>query len=482
MEGFRKLKLDEEILKLLKENEITVPTEIQEKTIPLVLEGKDIIAASYTGSGKTLAFGLPMIQNFQKGEGIQGLVMTPTRELALQVTETLKEFSKAKKLKVTAVYGGVGIEPQMKNLESADIVVGTPGRLLDHIQRETIDLKKVKIVVLDEADMMLDMGFLDDVAKIMEECPKERQTTLFSATMPDAIIDLSKMYLKHPVKVFGESYVDPKQLRQFFYDIYPDNLKFSLLTHLLKKEHPGMIMVFCNTRRNVDFVVENLKAQGIDAIAIHGGLTQNKRDNVMDQFHAKTVEVLVCTDVAARGLDIKGVSHVYNYDVPKEPKEYVHRAGRTARAGEKGMVVSLVSTRDGDNFRAILREHDIKIDEIRMPKVDRVRIIRLDDRRGGRFGERREFGSGGFGRERSGGFGERREYGSDRGGERREGGYRSDRGGERRDGYRPSGYGGRRYHDREEEAKKPPEIKRGKARHHTHVREPYRGPSKGGKK
>lgn len=486
MEEFRKLKLDEEILAILKENEITIPTEIQEKTIPLVLEGKDVIAASYTGSGKTLAFGLPMIQKFQKGEGIQGLIMTPTRELALQVTETLKEFSKEKKLKVTTVYGGVSIEPQMKSLESADIVVGTPGRLLDHIQRETINLKSVKIVVLDEADMMLDMGFLDDVARILEECPEERQTTLFSATMPAAIIEMSERYLKDAVQVLAETYVDPKKLRQAFYDIYPDNLKFSLLAHLLKKEHPGMIMVFCNTRRNVDFVVENLKAQEIDAIAIHGGLTQNKRDNVMETFHSKKVEVLVCTDVAARGLDIKGVSHVYNYDVPKEPKEYVHRAGRTARAGEKGMVISLVSTRDGDNFRAILREHDIKIEEIRMPKVDRVRIIRLDDRRDGRFGER-----SGFNRERPGGFGERRSYGSDRGGERREGGYRSEHGGERSGGFRSerregghsSGYGGprRNYHDREDEARKPPEIKRGKARQRTHVRAVYRGPGPKGK-
>jgi len=494
MEEFRKLKLDEELLEILKEEEITHPTEIQEKTIPLVLQGKDVIAASFTGSGKTLAFGLGMIQSFEKGNGVQGLVMTPTRELALQVTETLKKFSKTKKLKVTAVYGGVTIDPQIKSLESADIVVGTPGRLLDHIQRKTIDLSSVKIVVLDEADMMLDMGFLDDVGRIIEECPEEnRQTMLFSATMPNEIIDLSDRYLKDPVQVIAKSYVDPKMLKQVYYDIYPDNLKFSLLTHLLKKEHPGMIMVFCNTRRNVDFVVENLKNQGIESIAIHGGLTQNKRDNVMEKFHAKTVEVLVCTDVAARGLDIKGVSHVYNYDIPKEPKEYIHRAGRTARAGESGMVINLVATRDGDNFRAVLSEHDMKIDEVRMPKVDRVRIIRLDDRRGGRFGDKPGSGFRGEGREggfrpspggrfghsgaRTGGY--RSEHSREEGGERREGGYRSERGeyrSERREGGRSG------YHNREEEAKTPPEIKRGKARQHTHIRAVYRGgSSKGGK-
>ena len=483
MEEFRKLKLDEQLLEILKEDEITIPTEIQEKTIPLVLEGKDVIAASYTGSGKTLAFGLGMIQLSEKGNGVQGLVMTPTRELALQVTETLKKFSKTKELKVTAVYGGVGIAPQIKSLESTDIVVGTPGRLLDHIQRGTIDLSGVKIIVLDEADMMLDMGFLDDVGRIIEECPKERQTMLFSATMPSAIIDLSDRYLKNPITVLAQTYVDPKMLRQVYYDIYPDNLKFSLLTHLLKKEHPGMVMVFCNTRRNVDFVVENLGAQGVESIAIHGGLTQNKRDNVMEKFHAKTVEVLVCTDVAARGLDIKGVSHVYNYDIPKEAKEYVHRAGRTARAGEAGMVINLVSTRDGDNFREVLREHDLKIEEVRMPKVDRVRIIRHDDR----FGDRGSFrggSTGGFRNEgREGGFrpggrfnrgseshrsesGPRTEGHSSESGEKREGGYSTER--------REYSSGGRNY-GHEAEDKKPPEIKRGKARTHTHVSAVYRG-------
>lgn len=454
MDRFRKLGLDEGLLELLKEGEITIPTEIQEKTIPLVLEGKDVIAASYTGSGKTIVFGLPMIQNFEKGAGIQGLILTPTRELTLQVTEALKKFSKVKKLKVTAVYGGVSIEPQIKNLESADIVVGTPGRILDHMERETIDFKGLKVAVLDEADMMLDMGFLDDVGRILEACPKERQTMLFSATMPDQIVELSRRYLRNPVKVFAGSFVDPKKLRQVYYEVQPDNLKFSLLVHLLKKEHEGMVMVFCNTRRNVDFVVENLKAQGIEAIAIHGGYTQNRRDSVMEQFHSKEVKILVCTDVAARGLDIKGVTHVYNYDIPKDPKEHIHRAGRTARAGEKGMVVSIVSSRDSDNFRAIFKENDFKITEIRMPFVQRVRIVRKDDRRDfrgrGGFGDERRGGSGGF---REGGRAEGSEY---RGGERRE----------------------RRSYSEEEKDDKPQEIHRGRARPKIHVRDIWRGPMK----
>jgi len=326
------------------------------------------------------------------------------------------------------------------------------------MERETIDLRNLKVVVLDEADMMLDMGFLDDVGKIIEECPKDRQTMLFSATMPDQIVELSRRYLKNPVKVFAEAFVDPRKLRQGYYEVYPDNLKFSLLVHLLKKEHPGMVMVFCNTRRNVDFVVENLKAQGIDSIAIHGGLTQNKRDFVMEQFHTKKVKVLVCTDVAARGLDIKGVSHVYNYDIPKEPKEHIHRAGRTARAGENGMVISIVSSRDSDNFRNIFRENDFKISEMKMPFVQRVRIIRREQRRD--FGDRGSF-RGGFGDERRGGSGGFREGGrSERSDDRR--GERMER---------------RSYHE-DEKDDKPQEIHRGRARPKIHVRDIWRGPMK----
>ncbi|PIN76507.1 ATP-dependent RNA helicase, partial [Candidatus Woesearchaeota archaeon CG10_big_fil_rev_8_21_14_0_10_47_5] len=318
------------------------PTEVQEKAIPLVLAGRDVIAGSATGSGKTLVFGSGIIQHSEKGRGIQALVLTPTRELAVQITDALRKFSKHKPLEIAVVYGGISINPQILRLRKADVVVGTPGRLLDHIGRRTIDLSNVKILVLDEADRMLDMGFIDDVKQIIRQCPEKRQTLLFSATISDDIVDLARRYMKNPAKVSAESYVDPRKLTQFYYDV-PDNLKFSLLVHLLKHEKSGLVMVFCNSRRNTDFVANNLRLAGIDALATHGGLSQDQRNKTMKRFNSEHVCVLVCTDVAARGLDIKGVSHIYNYDIPSESKQYIHRIGRTARAGKEGKAISILS-------------------------------------------------------------------------------------------------------------------------------------------
>src|SRR3989344_942357 len=311
MEAFKKHGISEELAKALKEAGFTELREIQEKTIPLALAGKDIIGGSATGSGKTLAFGASIIDKAEHGKGVQALIMTPTRELAEQVSMSLKKFSKYKKLFITAVYGGVGIVPQVHDLKRADVVVGTPGRLLDHLERRTLDLKNVKTLVLDEADRMLDMGFIDDVEKIIKQCPKERHTMLFSATISPDIAHIANRHMKNPVNVQSvESMVDPSKLKQVFYDV-PSNLKFSLLVHLLEKEHKGSVMVFCNTRRNADFIVKNLERYGFDALAIHGGLNQNKRSMVMGKFHSSKVQILVCTDVASRGLDIKNVSHIY---------------------------------------------------------------------------------------------------------------------------------------------------------------------------
>lgn len=401
MKGFKELGISEELATLLDEANIREPTEIQEKTIPLLLEGKDVIAASHTGSGKTLAFGLVMIQNIKRGAGIQGLVLTPTRELALQVSEAIKKFSGAKHLKIAAIYGGTSIQPQMRALQNADIVVGTPGRLLDHLNRRTLDLRGINLLVLDEADMMLDMGFLPDVEKIISRCPSERQTLLFSATMPDRVTHLSRKYLNTPVKISTEAYVDPRKLQQTYFEVNPDDMKFSLLAHLLKEEHEGLIMVFCNTRRIVDSISGSLKEQGINSIAIHGGLTQSKRDSVMERFHAKTVEVLVCTDVAARGLDISGVSHVYNYDNPKDDNDYVHRIGRTARAGKEGRVINLITRRDFGAFKALKKNLGINVTLVKMPEIEKVKFIMGGgERRGGFRGDH----GGGFRGQRSGGF------------------------------------------------------------------------------
>ena len=379
MENFKILGIIEPVLRSIKDEKFESPSEIQEKSIPLIIAGKDVIAGSATGSGKTLAFAAGILKNTEKGKGMQALVMTPTRELAEQVAQALTKFSKYKPLEIIAVYGGVGINPQIRGLKTADVVVGTPGRLLDHIARNTLRLGRVKTLVLDEADRMFDMGFKDDVEKIIRKCPIDRQTLLFSATINKEVVQLSRRYMHEPLQVSVDSFVDPKKLVQTYYDV-ADEQKFSLLLHLLKNESSDLVMVFCNTKRNTDKVTKNLKFSGIDALAIHGGLTQYKRNDVMQRFHTGKFCVLVCTDVAARGLDIKGVSHVYNYDIPRESKQYIHRIGRTARAGAEGKAINILSRSDYDNFGRVLKENDVEITEETLPAFAKA-PVRQPDRR-----------------------------------------------------------------------------------------------------
>ncbi len=392
MEKFRQLGINESILKVIKEQGFEKPSEIQEKSIPLVLNGKDIIAGASTGSGKTLAFGVRVIEHSEPDFGIQGLILTPTRELAEQITRELKKFSKNKKLNIIPIYGGMPMQKQIDKLESAEIVVGTPGRILDHLSRRTLDLQFVKILILDEADRMFDMGFKYDVEKIISQCPKERQTLLYSATISQEVVLLSKKHMKNPIEVSAEPHVDPAKLSQIYYDI-EDGLKFSLLKHLLENEESKLVMVFCNTRNNVDFIANNLKLMGVESLPIHGGFSQERRNKIMEKFHSRKVHVLVCTDVAARGLDISGISHVYNYDIPREHKEYVHRIGRTARAGKQGKVINILTGRDYDNFSDVLKHNPkFKISKIKTPFVKKVIIKWMSDKRGGRrtSGDRRE--------------------------------------------------------------------------------------------
>ncbi len=390
MEQFRKLAIKDSILKSIEEHGFEKPSEIQEKTIPLVLSGKDVIAGASTGSGKTLAFGSAIIQNLRKDGGIQALVLTPTRELAEQVCRALKKFSKYNPLDIIAVYGGVSINPQIDDLIDAEVVVGTPGRILDHLSRRTIELEHIKILVLDEADRMLDMGFKDDVEKIINMCPKARQTLLFSATISQDISLLAKKYMNNPIEISAEAYVDPSKLSQVYYDV-DDKLKYSLLVQLLKNTKPELAMIFCNTRKNVDFVSNNLKLNGINALPIHGGFSQDKRNRVLESFHNNKINILVCTDVAARGLDIKGVSHVINYDIPADSKEYIHRIGRTARAGEEGKVINILASRDYENFRSVIKNDELQIEKLQTPYVEKCDIKWIPAKSGmGRSFDRRE--------------------------------------------------------------------------------------------
>lgn len=387
MENFRKLGLSQETIEVLNELRFEKPTEIQEKAIPLAMAGKDIIGGSATGSGKTLAFASPIIEKLKPNKTVQALILTPTRELAEQVANSIKKFSQNKKLNILPVYGGVSINEQIKKLHDTDILVGTPGRIQDHINRKTLRLNNVKFLVLDEVDRMFDMGFSRDVERIIDECPKDRQTMLFSATISATIDHLAKKHTRNAVEITVESYVDHTKLKQIYYDT-PDNIKFSLLVHLLNEEKANLVMVFCNTRRNVDFVEKNLKKNKINAVAIHGGLTQNRRSRIMKEFHGSKVHVLVCTDIAARGLDIAGVSHVYNYDLPSSSDDYIHRIGRTARAGKEGIAISILSSRNYDNFNTITRNKSLKIERKELPRVQRVEIkTSFSSQRG--FGRRR---------------------------------------------------------------------------------------------
>lgn len=423
MNEFDKLGLSAGLVKVLSDNGITSPTHIQEKAIPLVLQGKDVLGSSATGSGKTIAFGAGIIEKIFAKQGIQALILTPTRELAEQIGKNLEKYSSHVNLKVVQIYGGVSIEPQKHALRAANIVVGTPGRVLDHLRNASLDLSNLKFLVLDEADRMLDMGFIDDVVTIINQCPKQRQTLLFSATISSDISRIAKHYMNEPILVESENQVDPTKLYQIYYDT-PSNLKFSLLVHLLKSEKKGLVMVFCNTRRNADYVVHNLQRNKIEAIAIHGGLAQNKRSRIMEQFHSSHALILVCTDVAARGLDIKNVSHVYNYDVPKTSTEYIHRIGRTARAGKEGIAITIVSQRDYDSFRRVLENPEIKIKPESIPQDIQQISVRFAEKEGDRdnrgrltfggrgrgFGGRRDNGrsSGGYSRSRFGGGNNRR--------------------------------------------------------------------------
>ncbi|NPV49709.1 MAG: DEAD/DEAH box helicase [Candidatus Methanofastidiosum sp.] len=379
--NFESLGLSRELLIAIKKLGFSTPTEIQKMSIPDIMEGKDIIGESSTGSGKTLAFGCGIVEQVTPKDGLQALVLTPTRELAEQVKESLRQISNQKNLKVIPVYGGVSINQQIKDIPKAQVVIATPGRLMDHLQRGTINLSKIKILVLDEADRMLDMGFLDDVERIIMQCPTNRQTLFFSATISREIKRLSNKYMIKPTSVTAEKMVDPEKLKQVYYDI-PRNMKLSLLVHLLQTENSDLAMIFCNTRNTTDYVVKNLKANNIRAIAIHGGLTQNKRTKSIKQFNNSKSGVLVCTDVAARGLHIDNVSHIYNYDISNDSNDYVHRIGRTARAGESGKVINLLTDRDYNNFTKILDTYpSFTIESVERPYLKKIMAITVDNER-----------------------------------------------------------------------------------------------------
>ncbi len=356
---FDKLNIMPEILKALKEEEYIRPTDIQTQAIPLILEGKDILGSAQTGTGKTAAFAVPILQRLaQTGHehGIRALILTPTRELAIQIHESFTNYGKYTGIRTIAVYGGVSQKPQEAALRhGADVLVATPGRLMDLMNQKIISLKKVQILTLDEADRMLDMGFIHDVRKIVSAVPAGRQTLFFSATMPPLVADIAGSILKEPVKID----VTPEQPavdlidQSLYYVEKPD--KRSLLLYILKKTDISSVLIFSRTKHGADRIVKELTRAGIDALAIHGDKSQGARQMALERFKKGKVHVLVATDIAARGIDIDDLSHVINYDLPEDPESYIHRIGRTGRAGKGGKAISFCTYEDKGSLFAIER-------------------------------------------------------------------------------------------------------------------------------
>lgn len=359
--SFEDLHLDRKILAALKDMGFEEPSPIQKGAIPLALEGEDLIGQAQTGTGKTAAFGIPIIQKInEKDRHIQALVMSPTRELCIQVADEISKIGRTKRVRVLPVYGGQPIERQIRSLKRGiQVVIGTPGRLLDHIRRGTIDLEYVNFLVLDEADEMLDMGFVDDMENIIKNVPPERQTMLFSATMPRPILSISKKYMRAPKMVaIHKEVVTAPTIDQYYYETRD---KVDGLCRILDTTDDCKMIIFCRTKKGVDELVIALATRGYEAEGLHGDLSQNQRDRVMKKFRSGQVDILVATDVAARGLDIDNITHVVNFDVPSDSESYVHRIGRTGRAGNSGVALTFITPREFRQLKLIERSIKTKI-------------------------------------------------------------------------------------------------------------------------
>lgn len=352
---FKELGIKDELVELLLNNGIETPTPIQEKTIPMILNGKDVIGEAQTGTGKTLAFLLPIMEgiNVEKNE-IQALIMAPTRELAIQITDQAKKLSQAFGINILAVYGGQDVFNQLRKLKNGvHLVIGTPGRLLDHIRRDSINLGQVKYLVLDEADIMLNMGFLHDMEDIISKTPKRRQTMLFSATIPKGLRNLAKKYMKEPETVrIEKDNIILEEINQIVIKT-TDRQKEETLMNILREENPFMAIIFCRTKRRVKTLNIHLQEAGFISDEIHGDLSQGKRERVLKTFRKMEIPLLVATDVAARGLDIEGITHIFNYDIPEDPDSYIHRIGRTGRAGETGKAYTFVTPKNEEDLSSI---------------------------------------------------------------------------------------------------------------------------------
>lgn len=381
---FNELNLSQELIQAVDELGFTNMTEIQQQSIPMLLEGKDVIGRSNTGTGKTAAFGIPAVESITEANknNVNVLILCPTRELAMQAHEEIRKFAKYKKIvKAVSVYGGASMEKQIHELKrGANIVIGTPGRVMDHIRRRTLKLNNLRCIILDEADEMLNMGFREDIESILSDVPEERQTVLFSATMPPAILAITEKYQKNPVHIKIKSAQKTVELIEQFYFEVAMGRKTDALKLLLSAYSPASAMVFCNTKKMVDDLTEELIKSGFRASGIHGDMKQSQRTQVMNGFKNKSTEILVATDVAARGIDVSGVDAVFNYDLPQDNEYYIHRIGRTGRAGRTGTAYTLISGRKQFyELREIERYTKATIQEKSLPQKSEIIAMKKDN-------------------------------------------------------------------------------------------------------
>lgn len=375
MATFNELGLSPALLNAISKMGFEEATPIQTETIPVALEGRDVIGQAQTGTGKTAAFGIPMLEKIAVDvRAIQAIIIAPTRELAIQVSEELYRIGGTfKGVKILPIYGGQDINRQIRSLKNRpQVIVATPGRLLDHMNRKNIRLNNVQTVILDEADEMLNMGFIDDIKAILSEVPEEHQTLLFSATMPPQIRAMADQFMTNPVhvKVKAKEMTVP-QIQQYYIETQ-ERRKFDILTRLLDIESPELAIIFGRTKRRVDELTEALNLRGYTAEGIHGDLSQAKRMSVLRKFKEGTIEILVATDVAARGLDISGVTHVFNFDIPQDPESYVHRIGRTGRAGKEGWAVAFITPREMAQLKNIEKITKRKMEKLTVPTLDQA--------------------------------------------------------------------------------------------------------------
>ena len=379
--SFEDLGISKEINRAILDLGFEEPTPIQSLAIPIIREGKDIIGQAHTGTGKTAAFGIPLLEKIDtKNKATQAMVLCPTRELAIQVSEELRKLSRYQSgLFVLPIYGGQPIERQFASLrKGVQVIIATPGRMLDHLNRKTISLSEVRTVVLDEADEMLDMGFRDDIEAILRRVPKTPQTILFSATMSDQITDLARRYLADPkvVRVMHDRLTVPK-IEQYYYEVR-ESSKVDVLSRLIDMYNPRLTLVFCNTKRRVDEVTGHLQARGYMAEGLHGDMNQAQREREMSKFRAGITDILVATDVAARGIDVLDVEAVVNFDVPQDPEYYIHRIGRTGRAGREGRSFTFVSGKEFWKLKEIQKFARIRIAQQPVPTESDLRERRAE--------------------------------------------------------------------------------------------------------